>query len=367
MNAPDESGPQPLILGAQLAAAQAAEARHQAAAAGPDPKEPSPLAEITYNLPPDELGLLHFRLTRPDTQLDQFAERFASATPDQRARLRHISTIDDFYTLLHYARRTVVRALRSQDVQVASRGLNALAVIDSERIDGRDLIWQAGLLAYAIRRLDGPVTELFEAAAALADGQTRQTIREVGERKPSRLLTWGFREVQTADGIGLSEDDGARYQARADLVALAERIAAQIAADGSWQLSEPVVGSRLQPVWLRAGRYPEPEPELDQARNDITGCVLIRGGVESTGSVLEAQHLLMFLAQTSTASAAEIIARAAGPGTGTWFAGFGVAAGQLCAVLIARSVIAEVPPVETQQSLERFRPALADTLAAALL
>ena len=54
MNAPDESGPQPLILGAQLAAAQAAEARHQAAAACPDPKEPSPLAEITYNLPPDE-------------------------------------------------------------------------------------------------------------------------------------------------------------------------------------------------------------------------------------------------------------------------------------------------------------------------
>ena len=240
--------------------------------------------------------------------------------------------------------------------QVASRGLNALAVIDSERIDGRDLIWQAGLLAYAIRRLDGPVTELFEAAAALADGQTRQTIREVGERKPSRLLTWGFREVQTADGIGLSEDDGARYQARADLVALAERIAAQIAADGSWQLSEPVVGSRLQPVWLRAGLYPEPEPELDQARNDITGCVLIRGGVESTGSVLEAQHLLMFLAQTSTASAAEIIARAAGPGTGTWFAGFGVAAGHLCAVLIARSVIAEVPPVED--------PAVAGTLPA---
>lgn len=374
MNPPDydgggddaPEGQAPLILGAELAAARAAQARHEATQ--PEPKDPSPLAAITYDLPPAELSLLHFRLAGPDERLDQFAERLAGGTPDQRARLRSILTIDDFYTLLHYARRTVVRALRTKDVQVASRGLAALAAIDTERVDPRDLIWQAGLLAYAVHRTGpGTGTEAFEAAAALADGQTSQTLREVGARPPGRLRQWGFREVQTADGIGLIEDGGARYQARADLVIIAERIAARIAADGQWQLGEPVVGSQLPPVWLRAARYPEPEPELDQARKEITGCVLVRGGVESAGSAMEAQHLMMFLAQTKSVEAAEIIARAAGPGTETWFAGFGVAAGRLFAVLLARSVIGEVPPVETQQSLDRFRPALAAALADAVL
>ncbi|HET7015450.1 MAG TPA: hypothetical protein VFI65_16150 [Streptosporangiaceae bacterium] len=372
------SGPDqpPLILGAQLAAAQAADARHQAAeaeaaasAARPGPREPNPLAGISYDLPPEELGLLHFRLTRPDEQLDQFAERFASGTADQRARLRSILTIDDFYTLLFYARRAVVRALRSRDVQVAARAVSVLAAVDTDRVDGRDLIWQAGLLAYAVRQVGGEVIEVFEKAASLACDQTAEVLREVAGRPPGRLRQWGFREVQTADGIGLIEDDGSRFKARADLVAIAERIAAQIAASpaGRWQLSEPVIGAQLQPVWLRAAGYPEPEPELDQAFKEITGCVLVRGGVEAAGSALEAQHLLMYLAETKTVEAAEIIARAAGPGSGTWFAGFGVAAGPLCAVLIARSVIAEVAPVETQPSLERFRPVLAAALGDALL
>jgi hypothetical protein len=158
-------------------------------------------------------------------------------------------------------------------------------------------------------------------------------MREVGGRPPGRLREWRFLEVQTADG--------------------------------TWQLSEPVVGSKLPAVWLRVGQYPEPEPELDQARQEITGCVLVRGGADAAGSVLAAQHLLMFLAQTHSVQAAAIIARAAGPGSGTWFTGFGVAASRLCAVLIARSVIQEVPSVETQQSIQRFRPVLADALTAA--
>ncbi len=291
--------------------------------------------------------------------------------------------MDDLYTVLRYARRAAVRALRAGDEddqsggqrghgghggqQIAARAVNALAAIDTDRVDARDLIWQAGLLAYAVRRTGGDVVAVFEAAAARADSQTAGHLREIGGRPPGELREWGFREVKTAGGIGLAQDDGGRYQARDDLIDIAERIAAQIAADGTWQLSEPAVGAQPQPVWLRVDRYPEPDPELDQARAEITGCVLVRGGMESAGSVMQAQHLMMFVAQTRTARAAEIIARAAGPGSGTWFAGFGVAAGQLFAMLIARSVVTEVPPAETQQSLERFRPVLAESLADAFL
>lgn len=49
----------------------------------------------------------------------------------------------DFYTVLSYARRAAVRALRSNDAELACRGVAALSVIDENRIDWRDLAWQA--------------------------------------------------------------------------------------------------------------------------------------------------------------------------------------------------------------------------------
>jgi hypothetical protein len=78
----------------------------------------------------------------------------------------------DFYTVLSYARRAAVRALRSNDAEVARRGVAALSVIDENRIDWRDLAWQAGILSYALHRISGPVTDAFETAASLADGDT---------------------------------------------------------------------------------------------------------------------------------------------------------------------------------------------------
>jgi hypothetical protein len=76
-----------------------------------------------------------------------------------------------------------------------------------------------------------------------------------------------------------------------------------------------------------------------------------------------AQHMLVFLAQTEDYRAAGIIAGAAGSGTGGSFAAVGVAAGTLCAVLIARSFVRGTTGVETTASLERFRPVLTDALA----
>ena len=184
MNAPENGDA--LILGAQLAAAQAAETRHQAAR--PEPKDPSPLAGISYDLPPGRTRPTPLPAGPSDELIDEFADRFTSGSDDQRARLRSALTMDDLYTVLRYARRAAVRALRAGDEddqsggqrghgghggqQIAARAVNALAAIDTDRVDARDLIWQACLLAYAVRRTGGDVVAVFEAAAARADSQT---------------------------------------------------------------------------------------------------------------------------------------------------------------------------------------------------
>ena len=109
-----------------MAAARAAEARHQA-----EPHGPSPLAGVAYEPAAGELSLLHFARTPKDELIDGFVDRFAASSGEVRAQQRSSLTMGDFYTVLNYARRAVVRALRSDDGEVARRGVVALAVVTS--------------------------------------------------------------------------------------------------------------------------------------------------------------------------------------------------------------------------------------------
>src|SRR5216684_4543530 len=332
----------PVVIGGQMAAARAAEARHQA-----EPHGPPPLAGVAYEPAAGELSLLHFARTPKDELIDEFVDRFAASSGEVRAQQRSSLTMGDFYTVLNYARRAVVRALRSNDGEVARRGVAALAVIDQDRIDWRDLAWQAGLLSYAIHRISGNVTEAFEAAASVADGETATFLSSLAHRPVDSLGEWGFREIQTSGGIGLIEDEGEPYRPGSDLVGLAEAVAAGMEGD-TWQLSEPAMGTDLPTIWLSAGTPADLEPAV----RSIMGCVTLRGTLASGKSPgARAQHMMVFLAETEDSHAATIIAGAAGPGTGSSFAALGVAARTLCAVVIARSFVQDTPSFETQASL----------------
>ena len=252
-----------------------------------------------------------------------------------------------------------VRAMRSRDGQVARRAVIALAVIDLDRIDCRDLAWQAGILQYAIGSIGADAAETFEEATALAAGQAAAFLGSVARRPAASLSDWGYREIQTHEGAGFIEDDGRPYQPRSDLVGLAPAVAAAMD-DGTWRLGEPATGSDLPAVWLRAGR---PE-DLEPAIRSITGCVRLQGSLaDQTSPGARAQYMLVFLAETSDPRAARIIASATGPGTGSSIAALGIAAGPLCAVVIARSAVQGTPPVETGASLQRFRQPLVNALS----
>jgi hypothetical protein len=345
---------EPLVLGAQMAAALAAEARHQAEA-----HDRSPLADVSYDAAAGELSLFHFAPVPQDHVIDELVDSFAASGAGERGRLRSSLTMDDFYTVLAYARRAAVRAMRSGDGVIARRAVIALALIDVDRIDWRDLAWQAGILSYATGRVGADTAEAFEEATALAGDQAAAFLGGVSRRPVESLGDWGYREIQTPDGVGLISDDGRPYRPRADLVGLAQTVAAAMD-DGTWRLGEPVTGSDLPAVWLR-GAGPA---DLEPAVRSITGCVRLQGSIEGeTSPFARGQLMLVFLAETGDPRAAGIIAGAAGPGAGSSFAALGIAVASLCAVVVARSVVQGTPSVETQASLQRFSQGLVSALA----
>jgi hypothetical protein len=68
--------------------------------------------------------------------------------------------------------------------------------------------------------------------------------------------------------------------------------------------------------------------------------------------------LVTFIAEAAGPEDAKIISEAAGPGGSDAFAGLGVAAGPVFAVMVARSFVSGVDPYERGASLERFRRGL---------
>src|SRR5215472_8431083 len=84
----------PVVLGAELAKARAAEARHREVAPGT-----SPLAAVEYDASWGEVSLFRFVESPRDETIRRFVDRCRGLGPNKRAEVRSSLTMDDFYTL----------------------------------------------------------------------------------------------------------------------------------------------------------------------------------------------------------------------------------------------------------------------------
>ena len=137
-----------VVLGQQLADAHAAEERRQRS----NPP-PSPLRGVHYDRWRGEHRLSKLVPAEADERARELAQTSADASADARAATREALSLDDFYALLTFARRSAVLALR-EGVAPLTDGLAAIAMIDSRRVDPRDIAWALGLLRHASACID---------------------------------------------------------------------------------------------------------------------------------------------------------------------------------------------------------------------
>jgi hypothetical protein len=122
--------------------------------------------------------------------------------------MRSAMTDDDFYTLIFFARRSAVTALRANDFDTARLAMVALAVIDSARVDPRDILWAAAIARHTMHRVN-PTTEAarsISAAAELAEPDTAQLLRRFRTVKDRDLRAdWAMMDVRTPELTGFVE------------------------------------------------------------------------------------------------------------------------------------------------------------------
>ena len=327
-------------LGGELAAAEAAERRHVSPG-------PSPIAHLRY---PRETAALWRWTDRPeDDQIGAFVAGYSTADDVARARTRASLTMDDLYTILSYARRRALNAVRTGDRDMVAAAFDALATVEIERVDWRDVSVAAMLATYAAGHTGTGAAEAVAGAVRRAEPQVAEALAEIVQDGEVDLAEeCGCRLVDTPGGLVLFDDDLEAYAPRRDLVRPALAVAAAIEADGTYH-ADITIGTELPPVWVGG----ESDDRVAAALAGLTGCLSIQGE-HASGAADD--FLLTFVAEAASADDAALLVAAADRLPRERSVAAGVADGDLCVIVIAASAGAGGQTAETPETLARFLP-----------
>jgi hypothetical protein len=337
-----------IVIGQQMADAVAREHSHRAAWTG----STSALSDVRYDWSKGEGDLLRIREAPADRQVESFLERVL-AVADHIEDVRGALTTDDFYTLITFAQRAIVRALRGAPTDVIRRALAGIALIDPVRGDARDFSWVIALSAWGVQHLDVSLTD------ALSDAQrigTPSTTEALSRSLDSRidLSDWGFIEAATASGAGLAECGYAEYAPTSNLLDAALTIADAVAAD-RYEPASLTLANDLPRVWF----HKADQGRLSASLASVRATIAIRSKpLPDAGTTPDSQMLLVFLSECAIREDAEWLAAAARSTVGESHQAIATAHGPFLATLIARSVVVGTPSIETGESVTRLLPAL---------
>ena len=333
------------VLGTQLAQARVAQQNHEEAHCGED----SPLAPFCYSHV--ESRLWRWAESPVDRCVETKVADFAGLGEADRDSMGGSLTMDDFYTLLTFAQRYALAALRIGDTAKIETAFTAVAMIELTRVDWRDLMVANWLIRYAGQRLGVPLANLVGRTMQLAEPQTAKAMQEDMTVQIDLARSCGYREVRTPEGVALFETGYQRFSPMADLIELAFEAAVALEGNG-YEIGSVRVASDLPLTWLDSQ---DGSAIADMVRRCL-GCVCIQGMPRADPEPLSSgQFLLVFLAEAASESDAQNIAVAAERSSDSRRTQISLASGALCAVIIQMSCIAGTPPLEDVRSLGRLR------------
>lgn len=352
-----DSNDEPLILGQQLADARNAETQWRESGGGGN----SPLPQMEYDFWQGDLSLLRPTPNPLDDKIRDVCRQYARSDADKRSDIRHAISMDQFYTLINFAKRSAVFGLREASVDIIADGLTALAMIEQERVDFRDILLYLGVLYHAANRAGGDADEMFRNAAALAETEVAEFLINFTEQTPEyRNIReyWGYDEVKTDDGVGFIGWGFDDYNPSIDLKMTIIEISELVASD-NYQPSHIEVATELPNVWLGGQDIPARERILST----------IRGGATISASLQpekhaqhDSQQFTVFLAETANESDAQSLCQMAESNNSPIHCKLALAKSRLFCLVVARSFVEGVDAYETTESLARFSDGLAAIL-----
>ena len=243
------------------------------------------MASATYEAGRGDYRLTTFRDTETDAQVRSAIEGGEQVEAD---------------TVLQYVRRKAARALESGGAEDCVDALKALATIDGNSVDLRDVAWAASIAKHVGIRLGVDAADLFGPALRAA-GSIGSVLEDVSTRIDD-LTDWGYRIVERESGAILVPWAYAPWEPAHDLLGVALRLADAID-PARYLMDDPEGGIDLPTVWLR------PSPFLKRRLAALRGVVKISGSrADVPPGRRVTQRLLIFVGEAKDARAARWLA-----------------------------------------------------------
>ncbi len=193
---------QTYVLGEEYAKAVAVEQQRKQNGDG----RKSPMPAVEYDSSRGEYSLLNPVKNSLDSELVVLCQRFAKSDAQSRADMRSSISMEEFYTLINFSQRAAVFAMREKNVEWVNNGLTAMAMIEAERMDYRDVSMPVGLLYHSAGKVGANADQLFRDAAKLSEPTVAKLLTGFIERRAEDKeirSSSGYDEVETNNLVGL--------------------------------------------------------------------------------------------------------------------------------------------------------------------
>ena len=344
----------PFVLGLQYAAAL----RHEQVRSKTEnpPSSPLPLGE--YEARAGVFELLNPAPSELDIEIRKSCKIFFHLSQTERTKFTAAISMDEFYKLVTFARRSAVFALRAKDADLLQDALSALAMIEAKRTDFRDVVWVLALLHHTAKQIGLDADSLIRRAAQLAEPETAKLFNDFASssaRHKNLKDSWGYLEVETEFGLGFVRWGFKSYAAMVDLLSAAIKIASIIEAD-LYRTDSIELATELPDVWLKTS---DPNP-LKQALLKVSGGATITARLlADKHAAAHAQQFTVFLVETNSPETAGVLLRLSQikrpKDCSMLGVMLGIAAGPIFCLVIARSFVQGVDSFEKGDSLNRFQ------------
>jgi hypothetical protein len=348
------------ILGQQLADAREKERQRQTefcSSLSPMPKSTYSQREKTWLLNPIKTTL--------DQNLREIYGHFSKLNAVERDNFRKRISMDEFYTLLTFSRRQAVFALRENSPEILRASLGALAMIELDRIDNRDISFMFGLPCHSAIKIGLDFDKEISQAAELSEPKVRSVILGLASTFKNHqdiAKSWGYMEVKTPSGPGFVRHDINSYKPKIDLLNIALDIVDLVEKD-KYHSDCPEVGAKIPDIWF-GDKVSDVKSQIDT----LVGTVHINTSLnDQYDEKAWGQKLLIWLTETSDykiASHLFEIARLINPKS---YSLLTVCDNNLFCVVVARSVVMGLKPFENGGSLIRFESGVREALQKGLL
>ncbi len=305
---------------------------------------------VVYSSPAtNEIGLINPIRNDLDDQFFELATELGQLPLARRREIQASMASDTCWTLVVFAERAAVFALREEDPDKVQASFVMLAMAVN-RNDPRDIIIAANRILYVADKLGVAVPDIVREHVAISDRHTQRMIGNQFEREPNENPTpRGFRELQTRFGTGLVDGDSAPYEPKCDLLEAVIDIVELVKADEFYSSVSVQIESGRPPAilpnrgafWLVSRTNFDAHPDM---RHQMFHMRLVEFPDEAT--------LNQQLALIGRANPREVQ--------------FKVSNRNLLFTAVARSFVEGVENVETNESIQRFVEPVQAILAAAV-